>query len=359
MDSHKQRDALRVGELLIEDGELYLTQRQISECTGINPSNIQRSCIRAFRRGDLNEDATVKIYNRIVDNCKIYKIKHYSLTAVSCVVHKCRAERAKTIINTCIPKLKAMVAAGENSKVQKYFAEICNSTYRINKEEKNSVILPADKVLVEDGSIWLTTNQIADCLGAAPKNIGSSYKTAFQNEGLKEEINIKKHRRLSSDHKIYKTIHFSWKIIKFIAHNCRLRGAKEFIETHCHKLEDMVAAGKNIKAQKYFNDICKTAPKISDKSGYIYIISNELFSGWLKIGIAKNVKKRLSSYQTADLYRRFKVEYSKETKYCRAIEKYLHKKYENKYEWIKAPLKTVINEIENYKYPHSSEKDKG
>jgi hypothetical protein len=45
-------------------------------------------------------------------------------------------------------------------------------------------------------------------------------------------------------------------------------------------------------------------------SGYLYIISNENFKGWLKVGVTTNLKNRLHTYQTASPYRNYKLEYS-------------------------------------------------
>jgi len=43
--------------------------------------------------------------------------------------------------------------------------------------------------------------------------------------------------------------------------------------------------------------------------GYLYIISNPKINGWYKIGITDNIKSRLSTYQTGDPHREYKVEY--------------------------------------------------
>ena len=53
-------------------------------------------------------------------------------------------------------------------------------------------------------------------------------------------------------------------------------------------------------------EIKKKKPQI--KCGIVYIISNSAFPGWYKIGITQDLQTRLSSYQTSDPERRFKVE---------------------------------------------------
>lgn len=82
---------------------------------------------------------------------------------------------------------------------------------------------------------------------------------------------------------------------------------------------------------------------------YIYIISNPKYEREYKVGIAKDYKSRLNTYQTSDPDRNYKIEYVKHTTYFREIEKYIHSKFENKHEWVRADLQKIIEEIENYK----------
>lgn len=44
--------------------------------------------------------------------------------------------------------------------------------------------------------------------------------------------------------------------------------------------------------------------------GYLYIITNTAFDGWVKVGTTDNLSKRLHVYQTCDPFRRYKVVYS-------------------------------------------------
>jgi hypothetical protein len=45
------------------------------------------------------------------------------------------------------------------------------------------------------------------------------------------------------------------------------------------------------------------------RNGFLYLISNPAFPGYIKVGITKNLNQRLASYQTYDPFRRFKVEH--------------------------------------------------
>ena len=81
---------------------------------------------------------------------------------------------------------------------------------------------------------------------------------------------------------------------------------------------------------------------------YVYIISNPQYEGEYKVGIASNVKSRLNSYQTADPERKYKLEYAHLTPYFREIEAYIHKKYENKHEWVKGNVEEIKKDIEHH-----------
>ncbi len=108
----------------------------------------------------------------------------------------------------------------------------------------------------------------------------------------------------------------------------------------------------NYDKEVYFTT---TAPKRTDSKGenglkkYVYIISNPKYKNLYKVGIAKDYKSRLNSYQTSDPYRSYKLEYKILTPLFRAIEKHIHDTFENMFEWVKADLQEMIKEIENYK----------
>ena len=46
--------------------------------------------------------------------------------------------------------------------------------------------------------------------------------------------------------------------------------------------------------------------------GYLYIIENDAFPGWVKIGTTGNLKKRLQTYQTGTPFRNYRIVYSLE-----------------------------------------------
>ncbi len=82
---------------------------------------------------------------------------------------------------------------------------------------------------------------------------------------------------------------------------------------------------------------------------WIYVISNPKYSGEYKVGVAKNWKARLNSYQTSSPNREYKMEYKVETANFNKIEKTVHKFFGNqgklKHEWVQAPLDEIKNKI--------------
>lgn len=50
--------------------------------------------------------------------------------------------------------------------------------------------------------------------------------------------------------------------------------------------------------------------KLSEKPGYLYIITNSAFDGWVKIGTTWNLADRLRTYQTGDPFRGYVLQYS-------------------------------------------------
>ncbi len=82
---------------------------------------------------------------------------------------------------------------------------------------------------------------------------------------------------------------------------------------------------------------------------FVYVISHPNFPGEYKVGIAKDWRSRLNSYQTSDPDRQYKLEFKFETPWFRETESHIHERFENKHEWVHAKLKDIIDEIKNYK----------
>ena len=82
---------------------------------------------------------------------------------------------------------------------------------------------------------------------------------------------------------------------------------------------------------------------------FVYVISHPNFDGEYKVGIAKNWKSRLNSYQTSDPERQYQIQYKLETPWFRETEQYIHDLFPNKHEWVQGKLDDIIKAIEDHK----------
>ena len=82
---------------------------------------------------------------------------------------------------------------------------------------------------------------------------------------------------------------------------------------------------------------------------FVYVISHPNFDGEYKVGIAKDWKSRLNSYQTSDPERQYKMEFNLETPWFRETEKYIHDLFPNKHEWVQGDLDSIIEAIKTHK----------
>ena len=99
----------------------------------------------------------------------------------------------------------------------------------------------------------------------------------------------------------------------------------------------------------------QTEPIRTDTNGdsilekkFVYIISNKAYKNQYKVGIAKDCKSRLNSYQIASPSRDYKLEFSLLTENFRQIEKYIHCKFDNEHEWVKGNLQDIIQKIKEF-----------
>ena len=81
---------------------------------------------------------------------------------------------------------------------------------------------------------------------------------------------------------------------------------------------------------------------------WVYVISNNQYQGEYKVGIAKDWQARLNAYQTSDPNRAYQCEYRIETDKYRELERYIHEKFENRHEWVRANLEDIIEEMKLY-----------
>jgi len=92
-----------------------------------------------------------------------------------------------------------------------------------------------------------------------------------------------------------------------------------------------------------------------NKEGYLYIISNNNFPGYYKVGVTSDIKSRLRTYQTASPLRNYKIEYYINHSDCYEAEKQISKKLryfatEIKNEWFKCDLEIVKGRLDESLY---------
>ena len=82
---------------------------------------------------------------------------------------------------------------------------------------------------------------------------------------------------------------------------------------------------------------------------YVYVMSNPIYKGMYKVGVAADAKARLNSFQTADPRRGYKLEFKILTAHYKTLEPYIHRKFNGDHEWVPGDLADVIHAIKNYK----------
>ena len=78
---------------------------------------------------------------------------------------------------------------------------------------------------------------------------------------------------------------------------------------------------------------------------HVYVLTNPAYDGWVVIGQTKNLKSRISGYNSADPHRAFKLEHSVVLEDYYAAEDKLKAAFESKGEWLKADVNDVIDFI--------------
>ena len=104
------------------------------------------------------------------------------------------------------------------------------------------------------------------------------------------------------------------------------------------------------REEPHFQTIPPTRGDLGKKSkeqGFVYVIANAAWEGIYKVGVAKDVKRRLNSYQTSDPNRGYKLIKEFQTPHYRAIETYIHHSFSGSHEWVKADKDEIIAAIES------------
>ena len=87
------------------------------------------------------------------------------------------------------------------------------------------------------------------------------------------------------------------------------------------------------------------------KSGYLYIVTNAAFPGWVKVGTTWNLANRLHTYQTGDPFRGYRLEYSLHHPSFREAEKKIkevmkHFALEMRGEWFRVDINIAKSRLD-------------
>ena len=89
------RDAGEDGiEVRVQNGDVWLTQKAISQLFDVDRSVITKHLSNIFKEGELDENSTCANFAQVADNGKTYKYKFYSLAAIIAVGYRINSERA-------------------------------------------------------------------------------------------------------------------------------------------------------------------------------------------------------------------------------------------------------------------------
>ena len=87
------------------------------------------------------------------------------------------------------------------------------------------------------------------------------------------------------------------------------------------------------------------------KGGYLYIVTNPVHPGFVKVGVTEDIKERLHVYQTSDPKRKYKMEFYifhpdcyKAEKEIKKMMKFFAKSQRN--EWFEVSLPIAITRLQ-------------
>jgi len=87
------------------------------------------------------------------------------------------------------------------------------------------------------------------------------------------------------------------------------------------------------------------------KKGFVYVITNKAWKGWIKIGRAADVMDRFKHYQTFSPFRDYQLRYGKLVEDCKVLENKWKQKLKNNYkcrnEWYKINFLDAIFILED------------
>ena len=102
----------------------------------------------------------------------------------------------------------------------------------------------------------------------------------------------------------------------------------------------------NAERSKYYRN--KSSKSNTDYDNlYIYIVINDSWKDYIKLGRTKDIDRRLSTYQTNSPFRDYKMYFYKKVKDVDLIENYFKTNYNGCNEWFKIDKDIAIKIIED------------
>ena len=140
------RDAGEDGiEVRVQNGDVWLTQKAISQLFDVDRSVITKHLSNIFKEGELDENSTCANFAQVADNGKTYNYKFYSLAAIITVGYRINSVNDVEVLQDKGKVTAAIAKEFAESEFEKYRV-IQDSLYEsdfdklMNDMEKNDAI---------------------------------------------------------------------------------------------------------------------------------------------------------------------------------------------------------------------------
>ena len=143
-------------------------------------------------------------------------------------------------------------------------------------ENKNSIIIytsPDNKtevtVKMQDDTVWLTLNQIAEFFGRDKSVISRHFRNIFSSEELVQEQVVAKNATTGTDGKTYQVEYYNLDAIISVGYRVNSTRATHFRQWATSKLKEYLTQGYAIN-QKRLDELGKTIRFLAEKDGEIH-----------------------------------------------------------------------------------------
>ena len=113
---------------------------------------------------------------------------------------------------------------------------------------------------------------------------------------------------------------YNWYPSRYARHEYTCSSCNAERTTYYYYLNQMKK--NKIRIQEFTSQYAKSFSRI--KAGFVYVLTNPAWPGWLKVGMAVDADDRCSSYQTSSPFRDFEIRYKRFFKNKQVAEKEAH-----------------------------------